>query len=830
MSNLVKTLYGEENVFKADKFNAPPVNYAPVYNWIWNAPVSCEETDKQLDEMQRLGIKAVAIIPEPKTFRPNWMPTLLEPDYLTKPYFEEYKYAVKSAKRRGMLMSLYDEGGWPSGGACGRVMLKHPEYARKSLDARKVGFCKGDKYSSTDDVLVAFDGKELIKDGHIFKEDCEVTEYYILCKAFCGVGSPEFPDLTLKEATDAFIEETHEGYKTYLKEFFGDIVLTVFTDEPTAPRKIPYREEMEEIFENENGYSVRPYLPQFMGDCPITEEGARAKIAWLDLCNRLFCFNYLMRERKWTNDNGMAFMGHMDMDHVADACCTDSGNFNIMRSLRCFDIPGVDAIWNQISPQKEGNPRELPENINGFFPRYASSAAAQTGQRYSFTESFGVYGCGTDFNRMRYVFNYQAVRGINMYNLFGVPYGRKGFLMTGELPYFTEKHACYKDLAVFNRYAERLSYLASLGERVADVALYMPVCDLQAGLDTKGVAKDFEKAGNELEDCRILFDIADDDVFEKVENGQVTMGIARYKTVVVPPCNYMPGKTKKQLEKFVSEGGKVYTIGQKVLIDGAFVVSDAKDILTSHIELLGDTEMVRLCVRKAQNGILYMLFNESDAVKTFDVITEFDYIIDAENGRIIKPDSNKITLVSGQMAFLWQGEVDVFENEKIYNDEVVLDNFTFRPVDRFVIGDMEFENILINKSENCLPLGDWNKIAGEGFSGSGLYKTEFALPKKNGSIRLDLGEVYNTCEVFVNGKSYGVCGMAPYVYELDAEELENINVLEIRVSNTPAAEYLYTKSFDKWQSWQLGPYCETQDVFHRDALQGGIYGPVRILY
>ena len=95
---------------------------------------------------------------------------------------------------------------------------------------------------------------------------------------------------------------------------------------------------------------------------------------------------------------------------------------------------------------------------------------------------------------------------------------------------------------------------------------------------------------------------------------------------------------------------------------------------------------------------------------------------------------------------------------------------------------------------------------------------------------LGLGDVYNTCEVFVNGVSYGVCGMSPYVYEFDAEVLKETNVLEIRVSNTPAAEYLRTKSFDKWKSWQTGPYCETQDVFHKDALQGGIYGPVRILY
>ena len=103
--------YKEINSFSKEEFVAPPKAFAPVYNWVWNGPVSHEETDLQLDEMQRLGIKAVCIIPEPKAFRPCRIPTLLEPDYLTAAYFEEYKYAVESAKKRQMHMWFYDEGG-----------------------------------------------------------------------------------------------------------------------------------------------------------------------------------------------------------------------------------------------------------------------------------------------------------------------------------------------------------------------------------------------------------------------------------------------------------------------------------------------------------------------------------------------------------------------------------------------------------------------------------------------------------------------------------------------------------------------------------------------
>ena len=835
--------YKEINSFSKEEFVAPPKAFAPVYNWVWNGPVSHEETDLQLDEMQRLGIKAVCIIPEPKAFRPNTIPTLLEPDYLTAAYFEEYKYAVESAKKRQMHMWFYDEGGWPSGGACGKVMIKHPELACKTLGARNKAFKKDDVYSLPADALAAFlENGTQIEDGYVFECDCEITEYYVHCVPFESPGIPELPDLTREEATDAFLEETHEGYKPYLKEFFGDVLLTVFSDEPTGPRKIPFRKEIEELFEKENGYSIRPYLPELMGDKEVTDAGAKARIAWFDLCSRLFCNNYMLKEKEWTNKHNMAFIGHMDLDHLS-YYTIDSGCYNVMRALRCFDMPGIDVIWRQIFPYNINNPYCLQKcNGNGIFPRYASSAAAQIGERHAITESMGVYGAGVTFDNIRYVLNFQAVRGINIYNIFGVPYERKGFLMMGELPYFTEKHACYSDLGYFNAYAERLSYLASLGEVKNDVAYYLPVADLCAGQKLEEISEAFEDIGNELEDIRALFDVADDDVFEnadinELKTGKIVMGKACYTTVVIPPCKFMPQKTKDVLNAFISGGGRVIIISgvETVEIDGAIKAESAKDVLKSCLELSGDAEKIRLSVRNAENGKLYMLFNETDKEKTFTAnMSEQVYILDAENGRIIKPVCSEngitLTLMSGQMAFLWQGDIDSFEDETLYENEISLEEFSFRRSDRFVIGEMEFLKEEIKEEEKPIALGEWADTVGKDFSGSGIYKTKFTLPAKNGKISIDLGRVQCSCEAFVNGESLGVLTMSPYVYEVDYNMLKDENILEIRVSNTAANEYRNTKSFDKWQTWQLTGFRRIQDVFHDDSLYGGLYGPVKIKY
>ena len=728
--------YGEEKLFAKEKFQAPPLAFAPVYSWIWNGPVSREETDRQLAEMRRLGIKAAYIIPEPKSFRPKAFPTLLEPDYLTPAYFEEYRYAAKKAKEMGMVLWLYDEGGWPSGGACGKVLIKHPEFARKSLASRKKTYAAGEKYEATVDTAAAFlENGEQIDTGHVFEEDGEVTEYYSRRSLFEEPAHPDLPDLTRKEATEAFLKMTHEEYKPYLHEFFGNLFTAVFTDEPTAPRPVPFREEIEEEFIRRYGYSIRPFFPELLGEKEIGAEAAQARIDWYDLCSEMFCRNYLLAEKEWANKNGMAFTGHVDRDDKPLGCM-DGGNFHALRALRCFDVPGIDVIWRQIFPAERPAPFNEITGItceNGFFPRYASSAAAQIGAVRALTESFGVYGAGLTFDQMRYILNFQAVRGINVYNLLGIPYGREGFLMVGELPFFTENHACYEDISVFNEYVERLSYVSSLGDSANSVALYMPVRDFWAGERVQECAADFEKAGFELERAQIPFDVFDDDVIANadpaaLDRGVISMGKARYTALVIPPCKHMRKESENALARFIKGGGKVFVISGCAApsIHGAVTVENARNVLKAPLKLSGDLEWIRLAERTAENGRMFLLYNQSVSASEVSVYIKEDVtLLDLQNGGLHRPrragDTVELTLRSGELACLWLSEdgcdaeeVPVFTAESIYDGK-----FTFRRSRRFIIDEMNYRIEDIAEDECPIELGDWKAAVGEGFSGTG---------------------------------------------------------------------------------------------------------------
>ncbi|MBR5742297.1 MAG: hypothetical protein IKX85_00735, partial [Clostridia bacterium] len=287
--------YPTASRFDVRAFSDPPREFAPVYAWCWNGPISRGKTDAELREMAELGVRAFYIIPEPKGFRPTTFATLMEPDYLTPAYLDEYRYALDRAASLGMECWLYDEGGWPSGGACGKVLREYPHLARRTLDVRELSFAAGDRYEKSDpDAIAAFVGTDrLTPEGYVFPEACRVEEYFSRVSLFEAVGLPDYPDLLLPESTERFLEATHELYAASLGDLFGRCVTAVFTDEPSAPRPVPMRRELLDAFEAEYGESILPALPALLGKCRPTRRQGELIADWFDLCSRLFCDNYL---------------------------------------------------------------------------------------------------------------------------------------------------------------------------------------------------------------------------------------------------------------------------------------------------------------------------------------------------------------------------------------------------------------------------------------------------------------------------------------------------------------------------------------------------------
>lgn len=747
--------------FDLNSFIAPDVSYAPVYIWVWNDVCTREIIDEQLTEMQRLGIRAFYILPEPKDFRPESMPTNLSPEYLSTEYFELCAYAIDKGNSLGMSCWIYDEGGWPSGSACGKVVKDHPEYAL------------GGKY----------------------------------------------PDLLNEKATDYFIEITHDKYASATRNFTA-----VFTDEPKASSN-PFNKDLAARYEQLYGESVLPYLPLIENKEKPTEENVHILHRWYDLCSHAFCENFLLRCKKWANENCFSFTGHLDKDHSPNGCVNGGGNFNLMRSLRCFDIPGIDVIGRQIYPDSKAKIKDDMNAYNGFFPRYASSAAAQNGTKLAISEVFGVAGPGLTYDIMRYTVGYQAVRGINIFNPFNFPLGRKGQLLAQELPVFTEKQPYFRYLSQFNRYTERLSYVASLGERICSTALYYPVSDFQGRLKAENITKEFDELGRKLEDLMVDFDIVDDDVIQAAEisaNGCMLIGRAKYKHIIIPDGAHLPDATQNALKRFVRCGGTV-----------SYKLTDLNPVIQT--EGVG----LRVMHRKTADSEIFIMFNESEENNNFNVhLPSFNgYQLDLMNGKLIslkcKNGILNLTLATGETAVvLLTNENLNAESKKDFKCRFdITSEFMFRKETELVCNENGFDNIKHSAKSTSANLGDWSYQFGSAYSGSAVYETTFTLPdEKDGKEgEINLGNVCFAASVYLNDRYLGTALMPPYSLKIPSGLLKKENKLKIIVTNTTANWYLHTDYFDKWSIKELSPYFETELEYAKDYVAGGLYGPV-VLY
>ncbi len=795
--------YKRASTFSAELLKAPPTDFFPAYNWSWGSLITKEGIKTKIDEMCEKNIKIFYILPSPKDFRPKTNPSELEPDYLTDEYFDVYKYAVEYAASKGMQVWLYDEGGWPSGSATGKVARKRPDLINKSIKKYEVA----SPYTPSENAIAAFCDGVRVNEG--FETDKKIYEY--VTEEWTDEYTPTYPSIIDPETTDVFIGMTHEKYKEHLGEYIGREMQIAFTDEPSA-MTFPWCRNFGEIFKKKYGYDVADFLPAIIDNDNDTDAKRKAQWDYHDLVAQMLSKNYLEKLRDWCSKNNMQSAGHMGGEHET-INNIKHGYHHIMRQMRSFDIPGIDTIWRQIFPGQQ----------NHFFPRFASSAAEQIGSPYAVSESFSIYGAGFTYEQMRYVMLYQMVRGINLINIMGQAYSYDGYRMAGGRPKFMNKVPAWGQLQDFNLYSARMSYLMCLGKSASDTGLYMPMRDIWTGGEyAEKVCSDFDNTAWQLEKLHCQFDIIDDDFLETAElcGGKLKSGTAEYDTVVLPECKYIPDSSKAVLDKFIASGGKVISYNQLEKVNAVTQISCDK-----------------VAVRKKilDNGVIYLINNESVNTESFSV--SFSdcgniYEIDAESGKIYKAsESISLTLVSGEgrVYFITNEELDAPFRKSVGKVIAQPMDFKMARVSSFIIGEQCFESEIFNEEYTKTQLGDWQKTYGEDFSGVVSYKTSFSLNKIPESVLIDLGKVDYSCDkLIINGHDLGTRPMAPFVYEVDGSLLKEENELIINVANTCANQYVTTKSFDKWPKEIIGPYHKIAQQFEGEFVESGLLGPVLI--
>ena len=324
--------------------------------WSINGPLDEALLCQQLEDFRDLGFDGVI-------FHPRYYPG--EPEYLGVKYMEIVSKVILHAKKIGLLFWIYDEDGWPSGTAGGKVLEALPD--------------------STCEWLVLEEGEVVVK------SISSVNTLNPIC-------------------VQTFMELTYEGYKKGLTPEAFEYVTGFFSDEVDFPNAhdivrqegIPWSQEVEKCYLERYGESVISYLKYLFINIenpwnpPSLEESSvsvNAKPSGIEkgrtsattvrfrvweILTDLLRDTFYQPISDWCDENGKLYTMHLKGEENLFFQIPYSGS--TFQHLKVVSLPGIDAL------------ERFPGNH--YFPHIASSLAKQFGNGQSLCEALGGSGWG----------------------------------------------------------------------------------------------------------------------------------------------------------------------------------------------------------------------------------------------------------------------------------------------------------------------------------------------------------------------------------------------------------------------------------------------------
>jgi len=767
-------------------YHRPPSVNAPGYFWLLNGPLNERTLREQLRDMARVGAKTVCPHPLPPEFRKFFHSQMPKNYYLTPDYFKMYQVIVDECKRLGMNCYLYDEGGWPSGGACGQVFASDPVRFRRKM--------------------VVLDGQG----GYKIELDAINPDKSVV------------PDILAKGCTETFLKLTHERYLKAVGDHFGKNIRFTFTDEPAMVlcyyAQMTWTDDFAEEFQRRKGYDVRPYLVpllQWSFDSKIND----VRVDFHDVAASLYVERYMLPIRDWCRKHGLKSGGHVcGEDSFVNLQLTDFGH--PLRTLRALDEPGVDLVLRQLWPGERLHP----------FPKLASSVGNQGGNRHILGELFGVYGNGLTFGQMQFLVDYMLLNGVNTFIFGGRPFTTEDG-MEGTRPHFGPVNPQWWCIKPFHEYVARQSRLSTDSTPVVATALFLDIRTMWGELRKANYSAEKQlQLAERLLAQQSDFDYIDDDVLAtaRIHHGKLKIGRALYDRVVIPVNANLAPEARKNLARLKAAGFAVLS-------------SDETQLVPPTLKVIGGDWRLRVRKHRRANGdVLYFIMNISEKEITADFQAEEQRPVaycDSWSGRVFtfktkergawrwtfRPYSMTVFLLAEDMS----GAVP---EPPLPSDAIaeLKGGWKIKPLRQVTVGEHDFIVSDCKASAKAVRLGDWKDALGEDFSGEAEYCIVFDGGKARSASFVDLGDVKYSATVYLNGKCLGTRLCLPYVFPVGEAMKDGRNTLTVRVVNTLANAMAPQEILERWQKqFQPQSLFETrQRSYERESLPSGLFGPV----
>ncbi|RKX44658.1 MAG: hypothetical protein DRP64_06085 [Verrucomicrobia bacterium] len=552
------------------QFENPGVEWRGKPFWSWNGKLEKGELLRQIDVIKAMGFGGFFMHSR----------TGLETEYLGDEWFDLINTCADRGEELGLESWLYDEDRWPSGLAGGMVS-KHPEFRQKAIlldlsdpsnptdpSDRIIGQWVAKVESATCTELEPF--------GGTVPEGKTLLTFRVVEQGTSGFyNGYTYVDTMNRDATEAFLQSTHEKYADKCGGRLGRSIKGIFTDEPhrgalldgfsmyrdDGTYCLPYTQKLFEEFEKRFGYDLKPRLPELF----LQVDGKRiSPVKWhyTELLQQLFLENFAIPCKAWCEEHNLVLSGHVLHEDSLSAQTAMSGS--MMRYYEHMTAPGVDVL-------SEGN-------RNYWVVKQLASAARQTGKTQLLSELYGCTGWQMAFSGHKAVGDWQALLGINLRCHHLSWYTMRGEAKRDYPASILHQSAWYREYKHVEDYFARFGLVMAQGKPVCDVLVINPVESVWAQVHlgwSKGLSavddhiqeleEQYKLLFTWLLESQVDFDYGDEEMLSRlasIEGTALRVGQATYKTVVVSGMDTIRSSTVKLLEEFQSSGGTVIVVGK----------------------------------------------------------------------------------------------------------------------------------------------------------------------------------------------------------------------------------------------------------------------------
>ncbi len=502
--------------------------YKPVPFWSWNDKLEPEELCRQIDWMQENGIGGFFMHAR----------SGLKTEYLSEEWMQCIQTCAERAAQLGMEAWAYDENGWPSGFAGGKL-LEDPAnrdcYILSSTGA----------YDPAATVSYSLAGNALrrVSSG---EADGEYLNLYIRTAVSTA-------DILNPDVVDRFIALTHEAYRERFGDAFSDKICGFFTDEPQYQRAhTPFTNVLYRYYKEQYGEDILDGLGLLFAE----KDGYRRfRYRYWKTMQHLMLESFAKKIYHWCHEHRVRFTGHYIEEGSLSGqmlCCA-----GIMPFYAYMDMPGID--W-------------LGSNTNNVVPpRQLASVAAQLGKKHTLTETFACCGWQISPREIKRIGDFQFLGGVNRLCHHLIPYAENGQRKKDYPAHYSPVNPWVeREFADFNRYYTRLGQLLSESEEAVNVAVLHPIRSayLSYRRDVGGSLSALDQ--NLFGDCRLLtssgisFHFLDETLLAEhgfARGGKIGCGEKSYDFLVLPHILAMDASTERLLRQYVAAGGKLLILG-----------------------------------------------------------------------------------------------------------------------------------------------------------------------------------------------------------------------------------------------------------------------------